>query len=69
MSYPAIARERAAERNKIRAIQREIYEKKARRLGRSIKCGEYGQHADQDGGCANDGSNCICECHDPRGAE
>jgi hypothetical protein len=66
MSYPTTTRERAAKRNKIRADQREIAERNSRKLGRSIRCGEYAQHVDQEGGCANDGSNCLCECHDPR---
>lgn len=69
MSYPTTARERAAARNRIRAVQREIFEQNARRLGRSLKCGEHGQHANQDGGCANDGTGCLCECHDSREAE
>jgi hypothetical protein len=29
-------------------------------------CGERGHHADLPGGCANDGTGCLCECHDPR---
>jgi hypothetical protein len=39
------------------------------RAHRSIKCGQYDNHADRDGGCANDGSTCICECHDLQPAE
>jgi hypothetical protein len=34
--------------------------------GRSIKCGQLGNHAPD--GCQNDGSNCLCECHDPVGS-
>lgn len=36
--------------------------------GLSMKCRE-GRHAPWIGtptGCANDGSTCLCECHDPR---
>jgi hypothetical protein len=42
----------------------------AKRRGRSMKCGGWPapgwppRHADEPGGCANDGSGCICECHD-----
>jgi hypothetical protein len=37
-------------------------------MGRSIKCFGYGMpesHAADVGGCRNDGSTCLCECHDP----
>lgn len=61
--YPTTTHERARERNRIRANQREIAERNSRCLGRSLKCGEE-QHADQDGGCANDGTGCLCVCHD-----
>jgi hypothetical protein len=30
----------------------------------SIKCSR-GQHAVEPYGCANDGTTCLCECHDP----
>lgn len=63
--YPTTTHERARERNKIRAQQKEIATRNSRRLGRSIKCGEYELHADQDGGCTNDGTGCLCVCHDP----
>ncbi len=41
-------------------------------FGRSIKCQQIrdltdpkaGYHANEPGGCRNDGSTCICECHD-----
>jgi hypothetical protein len=35
-----------------------------RKLGRSIKCGELYRHTGSPDGCANDGSSCLCECHD-----
>lgn len=52
---------------------------KANALGRSMKCagypeGGYGppavkaRHAGDEDGCANDGTGCICDCHDPAGA-
>jgi hypothetical protein len=31
--------------------------------GRSMRC------AVEDHGCLNDGSTCICECHDPEGQQ
>lgn len=40
-------------------------------LGRSIRCsGGYPsdwpiRHAGEIGGCRNDGTGCVCECHDP----
>lgn len=42
--------------------------------GRSMKCAGYGgiaspRHAGTEGGCANDGSTCICRCHDPVSVE
>lgn len=43
----------------------------AARRGRSMKCGadlglyEGWKHAGEPDGCQNDGSSCICECHDP----
>lgn len=43
-------------------------ERLARITGRSLKCGELRRHAgDSSGdGCRNDGSTCICECHDDK---
>jgi hypothetical protein len=44
--------------------QREVLQ-----TGRSLKCGEgrhQGRYAD---GCRNDGSSCICSCHDERAAQ
>jgi len=38
-------------------------ERQAAIAGRSMKC-ESGMHADQLYGCANDGTTCICPCHD-----
>jgi hypothetical protein len=67
--------ERQDERDRIfgQVMQRAIRE--ARQLGRSAKCGagvwvKDGErydvaHAGEPGGCRNDGSSCICECHDP----
>lgn len=38
-------------------------EKEARLAGRSLKC-KRENHADESYGCSNDGSTCICACHD-----
>lgn len=65
--------ERAAER---RSIARQEMRRARRQIlitGRSGKCSGFGdgrdaEHAGQVGGCANDGSTCICECHDPAGS-
>lgn len=38
-------------------------EKEARLAGRSLKCKRQ-EHATGRYGCANDGSTCICACHD-----
>lgn len=65
--------ERAAER---RAISRQEMRKARRQAlmtGRSALCCGFGdakdaRHAGQPDGCRNDGSHCICECHDPVGS-
>lgn len=62
--YPSDWQNRAEIRTRIRAEQRARAERDAARLGRSIKCGIDKRHADQVGGCANDGTGCVCECHD-----
>lgn len=64
MNHPLSAPERQAERKrrtetaiqKAKAISRENWS--------SFKC-HWGNHADIPGGCQNDGSGCLCECHDP----
>jgi hypothetical protein len=67
-TYPRDASARATMRQRIRDDQFARAEIAAARLARSLKCGEYGQHADQQGGCANNGATCLCECHDLKGA-
>lgn len=54
----------------IRAEGKRRIEKALGEAGRSMKCAGAGgiatpRHADTDDGCANDGSTCICRCHDP----
>ena len=55
--------DRAAARHLIRAHIMAEAERQAAIAGRSMKC-ESGMHADQLYGCANDGTTCICQCHD-----
>jgi hypothetical protein len=59
--YPDAAAERAAARKRVRDGVMAKAEAEVRRLGRSIKCG-LEDHAPD--GCQNDGSNCLCQCHD-----
>lgn len=63
-TYPRDAATRAAERDaRYHAYMAEA-ERKALRSTYSIKCGDWGNHAPN--GCQNDGSNCLCACHDPK---
>lgn len=43
----------------IRTEGKRVIEENVRTAGRSYRC------AAGDHGCSNDGSNCLCECHDP----
>lgn len=43
----------------IRTEGQRVIEENVRTAGRSHRCA-MGDH-----GCTNDGSNCLCECHDP----
>lgn len=72
-SYP----KDASDRQRMRAAARRELLKQAEAMatvyGRSINCGNWPapvvpHHAGELGGCANDGSGCLCECHD-RGSE
>lgn len=55
--------DRAAARHLIRAHIMAAAERQAEHAGCSLMC-EYGRHADQSYGCANDGTTCLCNCHD-----
>lgn len=55
--------DRSAARGLMRAAVLADAERQAAIAGLSMNC-EYGKHADQRYGCKNDGSGCICECHD-----
>lgn len=71
--YPTDRVGRVRRRAEIRVRTLAAAEQSARTMGRSIKCsgGAFEQwpkrHEGDPDGCANDGSNCICECHDPNG--
>lgn len=61
--------ERGLARDLIRAGIIAGAEAEARLAGRSLKC-KREHHADQSYGCSNDGSTCICACHDlPEGRD
>lgn len=68
--WPVEPQRRAATRRDIRAQVMADAERRVREVGRTLKCYGWGgmappQHAGEPGGCANDGTGCICECHDP----
>jgi hypothetical protein len=65
VSNPTPLAARHALREQLLAEARERAMRDAVRAHSSIKCGEYGQHATAPGGCRNDGSTCLCACHDP----
>jgi hypothetical protein len=66
--FPDDAAARTKRRKELRAAAIAEAERKAREVSRSIRCGRFGDHRKMMNGeyygCANDGSNCICECHD-----
>lgn len=68
--YPLHTGERKALRVEFRSAAMARAELQARTMGRSLKCAADNDwnHAGTPGGCTNDGTGCICECHDPEGA-
>ena len=56
--------DRQLARDLIRAFIVARAEDEARLAGCSLKC-RVSMHALAGNGCANDGSTCICACHDP----
>lgn len=65
--YPLKAADRAAKRVEHRMRLLAEAEERARKVGLSMKCAGEGmavQHRTTVAGCANDGSSCLCECHD-----
>jgi len=57
------AGDRVAARHLIRAHIMANAERLVAQAGCSIKC-KSDRHSDQNYGCQNDGSGCICYCHD-----
>ena len=55
--------DRSAARHLIKAHIMADAERLAAQAGRSIKC-KNENHADEPYGCKNDGTGCICFCHD-----
>ena len=67
--FPLDTDARQTARDEIKADCLRRAEIEAGQTGRSMKCNGYGNqfprlHSDHPGGCANDGSGCVCECHD-----
>lgn len=67
--FPLDSGGRARRRAEIRARLLAQAERDIAQNSRSMKCAGGGgaylpMHADVEGGCRNDGSTCICECHD-----
>lgn len=69
--YPLTTRERIVLR--LRYLQDTVARAnvEGRQVGLSIKC-KYGHppdgrlaHSTDPGGCTNDGTSCLCRCHDP----
>lgn len=60
--------ERDAERQRVAEFMLAEARRQATVAGLSSKCAGYlrprPEHADGFGGCRNDGSTCLCECHD-----
>lgn len=66
-TYPMDADARMAERERIEAEAIGRARREAARLARSPKCAGWLAplaHADDPDGCANDGTTCLCSCHD-----
>jgi hypothetical protein len=61
VTYPTDLPGRRERRATIRAQVLAEAEREISLQGRSMRCGRYDAH----GSCRNDGSGCICECHDP----
>ena len=69
MNYPLAFKARQALRDEIHGRLTRSAERQAAATSRSMRCsGElaFGQpaHAGQPDGCKNDGTTCLCPCHD-----
>lgn len=60
--YPLLVDEREAVRETLRLEAIAAAEREAMRMGRSIKCAQFDNHAPE--GCQNKGDGCLCRCHD-----
>jgi hypothetical protein len=69
MSFPLDAPTRVVRRAQIRGMHIRAAEITSHRYGRSSRCLDDSpfdppRHAGDPDGCRNDGSGCLCECHD-----
>jgi hypothetical protein len=67
--YPLDTEARRAARAANLASYLKAAEVNAHKANLSMKCEGYGSrlnplHSDHPGGCKNDGTGCLCECHD-----
>lgn len=74
MAEPLTTPERAARRQMYMDKELARAQADGESRGRSIKCGGGGglndwpkRHAGEPDGCTNNGSTCLCACHDPKG--
>lgn len=68
--YPPTVAERAALRANLRTRALAAAEQAAAVAGLSLNCErrlQLGTHPDDAPGCANDGTGCLCACHDQGG--
>jgi hypothetical protein len=71
VTVKATLADRQARRDQLRKQLLQRAEAEARTIGRSLKCAEDPErlfswrHAGDPDGCKSDGTNCLCECHDP----
>lgn len=64
INYPLDTESRLALRGQ--HIQRAI--SKSLHIGQSIRCSRNDHHRGDGDGCQNDGTGCLCWCHDQDGA-
>jgi hypothetical protein len=63
VSHPTSTADRVQKRELILRLAVDRARREARSIGRSIRCGQYDNHA--PAGCQGEPANCLCECHDP----
>ncbi len=65
IDYPADAAERALLRERLIREGRRRGEQQAREIMRSLNCRRrFFIYGDNHEPCLNDGTSCLCECHD-----